>query len=46
MEAEYFPPKEDVVLQNETPTEIYLVVSGSMVKTKSFLISVDRILLS
>ncbi|KAK7821951.1 potassium channel kat1 [Quercus suber] len=28
MEAEYFPPKEDVILQNETPTDLYIMVSG------------------
>lgn len=30
MEAEYFPPKEDVILQNETPTEMYILVSGAL----------------
>ncbi|KAL9249664.1 Potassium channel KAT1-like protein [Drosera capensis] len=30
MEAEYFPPKEDVVLQNEAPTDLYILVSGSV----------------
>ncbi|XP_074276700.1 potassium channel KAT1-like isoform X2 [Silene latifolia] len=29
MEAEYFPPREDVVLQNEAPTDIYILVSGA-----------------
>ncbi|KAL2979932.1 hypothetical protein AAZX31_13G199700 [Glycine max] len=28
MEAEYFPPKEDVILQNESSTELYVLVSG------------------
>ncbi|KAG6639334.1 hypothetical protein CIPAW_10G092300, partial [Carya illinoinensis] len=28
MEAEYFPPKEDVILQNEAPTDLYILVSG------------------
>ncbi|KMS99058.1 hypothetical protein BVRB_3g066600 [Beta vulgaris subsp. vulgaris] len=28
MEAEYFPPREDVILQNEAPTDIYILVSG------------------
>lgn len=31
MEAEYFPPKEDVILQNETPTDLYIMVSGVVV---------------
>ncbi|KAK9706953.1 hypothetical protein RND81_07G163100 [Saponaria officinalis] len=28
MEAEYFPPREDVVLQNEAPMDVYILVSG------------------
>ncbi|GMH20788.1 hypothetical protein Nepgr_022630 [Nepenthes gracilis] len=30
MEAEYFPPKEDVILQNEAPTDLYILVSGEV----------------
>lgn len=30
MHAEYFPPKEDIFLQNETPSDIYLLVSGEV----------------
>ncbi|XXG67707.1 hypothetical protein AAC387_Pa06g0984 [Persea americana] len=30
MQAEYFPPKEDVMLQNEAPTDIYILVSGTV----------------
>ncbi|KAL5997556.1 hypothetical protein ACLOJK_008486 [Asimina triloba] len=30
MQAEYFPPKEDVILQNEAPTDLYILVSGSV----------------
>ncbi|AES64187.2 inwardly rectifying potassium channel subunit [Medicago truncatula] len=30
MEAEYFPPKEDVILQNESPTDLYVLVSGAV----------------
>lgn len=33
MKAEYFPPKEDVILQNEAPTDLYVLVSGAMVRT-------------
>ncbi|KAK8678112.1 hypothetical protein V6N13_143623 [Hibiscus sabdariffa] len=29
-DAEYFPPKEDVILQNEAPTDLYLLVSGAV----------------
>lgn len=31
MRAEYFPPKEDVILQNEAPTDFYILVSGAVV---------------
>ncbi|XP_058198580.1 potassium channel KAT3-like [Rhododendron vialii] len=30
MEAEYFPPNEDVILQNETPTDLYILVLGAV----------------
>ncbi|CAM8931285.1 unnamed protein product [Rhodiola kirilowii] len=30
MKAEYFPPKEDVILQNEAPTDFYILVTGSV----------------
>ncbi|KAI5056015.1 hypothetical protein GOP47_0029536 [Adiantum capillus-veneris] len=30
MRPEYFPPGEDVILQNEAPTEFYVVVSGAV----------------
>ncbi|XP_048133275.1 potassium channel AKT1-like isoform X1 [Rhodamnia argentea] len=29
MKAEYFPPKEDVILQNEAPTDLYILVTGA-----------------
>lgn len=32
MKAEYFPPKEDVVLDNEAPTDFYIIVNGSAVR--------------
>ncbi|KAL2318102.1 hypothetical protein Fmac_031978 [Flemingia macrophylla] len=31
MKAEYFPPKEDVILQNEAPTDFYIFVTGAAV---------------
>lgn len=31
MEAEYYAPREDVILQNEAPTELYILVSGAVV---------------
>ncbi|KAK4483657.1 hypothetical protein RD792_010858 [Penstemon davidsonii] len=30
MKAEYFPPKEDVILQNEAPTDFYVLVNGAV----------------
>ncbi|KAL3616900.1 hypothetical protein CASFOL_039294 [Castilleja foliolosa] len=30
MEAEYYPPREDVLLQNEAPTDAYILVSGAV----------------
>lgn len=32
MKPEYFPPREDVILQNEAPTEFYVVVSGAVLE--------------
>ncbi|XP_031130532.1 potassium channel KAT3-like [Ipomoea triloba] len=37
MEAEYFPPKEEVILQNEAPTDMYIMVSGAV----ELILSVD-----
>ncbi|KAH7651825.1 Potassium channel voltage-dependent EAG/ELK/ERG protein [Dioscorea alata] len=31
MQAEYYPPKEDVVCQNEAPADLYIVVTGAVV---------------
>ncbi|KAL0312070.1 UNVERIFIED_CONTAM: Potassium channel AKT1 [Sesamum radiatum] len=30
MKAEYFPPKEDIILQNEAPTDMYILVNGAV----------------
>ncbi|ESQ39772.1 hypothetical protein EUTSA_v10000798mg [Eutrema salsugineum] len=30
IDAEYFPPKEDVILQNEAPMDLYILVSGAV----------------
>ncbi|KAK4349376.1 hypothetical protein RND71_032131 [Anisodus tanguticus] len=35
MEAEYFPPKEDVILQNEAQTDLYIIVSGALIIGKA-----------
>lgn len=37
MKAEYFPPKEDVILQNEAPTEFYVLVTGAVVRNLYYL---------
>nr|GMD06517.1 potassium channel KAT3-like isoform X1 [Ipomoea batatas]GMD08210.1 potassium channel KAT3-like isoform X1 [Ipomoea batatas] len=42
MEAEYFPPKEEVILQNEAPTDMYIMVSGAVV-TNSFLLQIWQV---
>lgn len=34
MKAEYFPPKEDVILQNEAPTDFYILVTGAIVSSE------------
>jgi hypothetical protein len=31
MKAEYFPPKVEIILQNEIPTEFYVLVTGAVV---------------
>lgn len=30
MRAEYYPPKMDIVIQNEIPTDFYIIVSGAV----------------
>ncbi|KAJ8512635.1 hypothetical protein OPV22_003069 [Ensete ventricosum] len=30
MKAEYFPPKVDIIIENEIPTDLYIVVSGAV----------------
>lgn len=30
MKAEYIPPREDVVMQTESPDDIYIIVSGEV----------------
>lgn len=36
MKGEYFPPREDVILQNEAPTDFYILVTGTLVKKFPF----------
>lgn len=42
MKAEYFPPKEDVILQNEAPTDFYILVTGAVVKSDIPTLSVSH----
>lgn len=30
MKAEYLPPREDVIMQNEAPEDVYIIVSGEV----------------
>ncbi|KAF5931488.1 hypothetical protein HYC85_032361 [Camellia sinensis] len=32
LQSEYYPPKEDVILQNEAPTDLYILVSGAVIR--------------
>jgi hypothetical protein len=34
MKPEYFPPKEDVILQNEAPTDFNILVTGAVVNVQ------------
>lgn len=36
VQAEYFPPKEDLILQNGGAADIYVLVSGTMVSVISY----------
>jgi hypothetical protein len=33
MKAEYFPPREEIILFNEAPSEFYIIVNGSAVSS-------------
>ena len=41
MKAEYFPPKVDIILQNEIPTDFYILVSGAVVFNLSLSLSLS-----
>ena len=48
MQAEFYPPKVDIILKNEIPTDFYIIVSGAVVslhdnplKTSIFLLYVN-----
>lgn len=44
MKPEYFPPKEDVILQNEAPTDLYVLVTGAVVRTSSCSVFINHFL--
>lgn len=33
MKVEFFPPREDIILLNEAPSEFYIVVNGTAVSS-------------
>lgn len=41
MKGEYFPPREDIILQNEAPTDMYIMVTGAVVHTLSLSLSLS-----
>ncbi|WOL14547.1 potassium channel KAT3-like isoform X3 [Canna indica] len=43
MQAEYLPPKEDVILQDEAPADLYIIVSGTVVSTTNVIISLFQV---
>lgn len=47
MKPEYFPPDEDVILQNEAPTDFYIIVSGVVVTSSKlnppYIVSIEWI---
>jgi len=38
IDAEYFPPREDVILQNEAPSDVYILVSGAAVNARKLIL--------
>ncbi|URE36808.1 Potassium channel [Musa troglodytarum] len=42
MQADYFPPKEDVILQNEALTDLYIIVSGA-VEMRTYVDGVEKV---
>lgn len=45
MTAEYFAPNEDVILQNEAPTDFYILVNGAVVKNESIKLITSKFLI-
>lgn len=44
MQAEYFAPKEDIILQNEYPSDLHLLVTGAVVRIRTLLVCHGRTL--
>ncbi|KAJ4880863.1 Potassium channel AKT2/3 [Raphanus sativus] len=44
MKAEYIPPREDVIMQNEEPEDVYIIVSGEVEIIDSEIDERDRVL--
>lgn len=42
MKPEYFPPREDVILQNEAPTDLYILVNGTVVSSSCLCVPLFR----
>ncbi|XP_072990451.1 potassium channel KAT3-like [Typha latifolia] len=42
MQAEYFPPKEDIILQNEAASDLYILVSGA-VEMREFVDGIEQV---
>lgn len=40
MEVEYFPPKEDIILQNAAPADLYILVVGAAVKILPYTVTI------
>jgi hypothetical protein len=43
MKAEYYPPGEDLIVHNESPSEFYIMVSGSVVSIRHTVVSLQGI---
>jgi len=43
MNAEYFAPREDFILQNEAPSDFYILVTGSVVKKRAHTLLSSRL---
>ncbi|KAK4476850.1 hypothetical protein RD792_016012 [Penstemon davidsonii] len=44
MKAEYLPPREDVIIQNEAPDDVYIIVSGEVEMIESCETDKERVI--